>query len=195
MKGSNGLVNIGTLFSDVPAGYWSESFINAMMNTGITSGCGSENYCPDTEVSRMQMAVFLLKAMGEAPASSCTNKFGDVDETTGGNPAFCKYIEKFSTLGITAGCGNNNFCPNDPVSRMQMAVFITKALGEPMTSICGGTFNDVDETTGGNAAFCKYIEKFSTLGITAGCGTNNYCPDSSVTRAQMAVFLTKGFLQ
>jgi photosystem II stability/assembly factor-like uncharacterized protein len=182
-------------FIDVPFTFWAYRFIEQLSYAGITGGCGSDNFCPDNPVTRSQMAVFLLKAMGETPASSCTNKFGDVDETTGGNPAFCKYIEKFSTLGITAGCGNNNFCPNDPISRTQMAVFITKALNETTADTCSGSFNDVDDTTGGNAAFCKYIEKFSTLGITAGCGNGNFCPDLAVTRDQMAVFLTKGFLQ
>jgi hypothetical protein len=78
---------------------------------------------------------------------------------------------------------------------MQMAVFITKALQQAPDPVCNGTFNDVDNSTGGNSAFCRYIEKFSTLGITAGCGDGNYCPSLSVTRDQMAVFLTKGFLQ
>jgi hypothetical protein len=184
-----------TSFNDVPSGYWAWNYIEALLNNNITSGCGGGNYCPESLVTRGQMAVFLLKALGETPASSCGHLFSDVDETTNGKAVFCRYIEKFSTLGITAGCGNNNFCPNDPVSRMQMAVFITKALGETMAATCGGTFNDVDETTGGNVAFCKYIEKFATLGITSGCGNGNFCPDSPVTRAQMAVFLTKGFLQ
>jgi hypothetical protein len=182
-------------FDDVPSGYWAGDFVTQLACSSITSGCGGGNFCPDNTVTRAQMAVFLVKSMGETPASSCEHLFSDVDETTGGNPAFCKYIEKFSTLGITAGCGGSNFCPNDPVTRAQMAVFLTKALGETMASTCGGTFNDVDETTGGNPAFCKFIEKFATLGITAGCGNDNYCPDSPVTRAQMAVFLTKGFLQ
>jgi hypothetical protein len=195
-KKLDGIININVQgFGDVPEGYWAMDFVNAMSNFGITSGCGNGNFCPDEQVTRAQMAVFLLKALGETPALTCGHLFSDVDETTNGNAVFCRYIEKFSTLGITAGCGTGNFCPNDPVSRMQMAVFITKALGETMAATCGGTFNDVDETTGGNSAFCKYIEKFATLGITSGCGNGNFCPDSPVTRAQMAVFLTKGFLQ
>jgi hypothetical protein len=181
------------LFNDVPAGYWAEDFIVSLYNEGITSGCGNGNYCPGDVVSRAQMAVFLLKALGEQPADTCSGIFNDVDAQTGGNPVFCRYIEKFSTLGITAGCDVSNFCPNDPVSRMQMAVFITKALQQAPDPVCNGTFNDVDNSTGGNSAFCRYIEKFSTLGITAGCGDGNYCPSLSVTRDQMAVFLMKAF--
>jgi hypothetical protein len=203
-KGTGDCPDILTpLFSDVPADYWARFFIRALSNNNISAGCMSDDpgtpgnearFCPEAIVTRSQMAVFLLKALGQQPAAACTGLFDDVNVQTGGNEVFCRYIEKFSTLGITAGCGSNNFCPNDPVSRMQMAVFITKALGETPGVTCGGTFDDVNETTGGNAAFCKYIEKFSILGITAGCGTGIYCPLNPVSRAQMAVFLTKGFL-
>jgi hypothetical protein len=140
------------------------------------------------------MAVFLLKALGEQPAPTCTGIFDDVNNNMVGE-SFCKYVEKFSTLGITAGCGGSNFCPNDPVTRAQMAVFLTKAMGEQPATACTGTvFNDVSSILMPDA-FCMFIEKFSTLGITSGCGGGNFCPDDLVTRAQMAVFLTKGFLQ
>jgi predicted outer membrane repeat protein len=182
-------------FSDVPPGAFGRDYILTIACNGITTGCGSDNFCPEEVVSRAQMAVFVLKALGEQPSDSCTGLFNDVDETTGGSPVFCRYIEKFSALGITAGCGNGNYCPDDPVSRMQTAVFITRALGETMAATCDGTFNDVNVNTGGNSAFCRYIEKFATLGITAGCDNDNYCPSSPGTRAQMAILLTKGFLQ
>jgi hypothetical protein len=42
---------------------------------------------------------------------------------------FYQYIEALAASGITGGCGNGNFCPGDPVTRGQMAVFLSKALG------------------------------------------------------------------
>ncbi|MBK8619433.1 MAG: S-layer homology domain-containing protein [Anaerolineales bacterium] len=39
----------------------------------------------------------------------------------------------------------------------------------------------------------KWIEQLASEGVTSGCGNGNYCPDNSVTRAQMAVFLVKAF--
>jgi hypothetical protein len=40
-----------------------------------------------------------------------------------------QYVEALAASGITGGCGNNNFCPDSPVTRRQMAIFIAKALG------------------------------------------------------------------
>ena len=45
-----------------------------------------------------------------------------------GHPFF-QYVEALNASGITAGCGNNNFCPDQPLTRGQMAVFLSKALG------------------------------------------------------------------
>ena len=45
------------------------------------------------------------------------------------NPFF-QYIEALKASGITGGCGDgSNFCPDQPVLRKQMAVFLAKALG------------------------------------------------------------------
>jgi endo-1,4-beta-xylanase len=65
-----------------------------------------------------------------------------------------------------------------------MAVFIESALGHASTD-CAGRFTDVP--TG--HSFCAFIEHLEADGITTGCAAGQYCPDSPVTRAQMAVFL------
>jgi hypothetical protein len=49
------------------------------------------------------------------------------------------------------------------------------------------TFNDVPT----NHPFFRYVEALYASGITAGCGSNNFCPDAPVTRGQMSVFLAK----
>jgi hypothetical protein len=93
-------------------------------------------------------------------------------------------------LGITGGCGGGKYCPAAPVTRAMMAVFIETALGVSPPASAGGVFNDVDEGTFG----CDFIEDLAARGITGGCGGGNYCPNSPMTRAEMAVFLGKAFL-
>lgn len=51
--------------------------------------------------------------------------FADVPTTS---PQF-KFVEALYAAGITAGCGSGNFCPNQPLTRGQMAVFLSTALG------------------------------------------------------------------
>jgi len=100
-------------------------------------------------------------------------------------------IELISAARITAGCGDGNFCPSDPITRAQMAVFIEKSLGVTAAPVCTGTvFGDINASSP-TPAFCGYIERFAADGITAGCGGGNFCPSDNVTRAQMAVFIER----
>ncbi len=99
-------------------------------------------------------------------------------------------VEKIFRQGITTGCGDGtNYCVDSVVTRAQMAVFLLKA-EHGSTYVppgCTGLFGDVPCP----GPYANWIERLSTEGITAGCGGGNYCPDASVSRAQMAVFLLK----
>jgi subtilisin family serine protease len=105
---------------------------------------------------------------------------------------FYDEIGKLSARGITVGCGGGNYCPNDPVTRQEMAAFIMRSKGEfnpPMP--LSQRFTDVPA---GNT-FYNFIDRLAVLGITQGCNppTNTmYCPGSAVTREQMAAFLIRG---
>jgi hypothetical protein len=141
------------------------------------------------------MAVFLLKAEHGASYTPppCTGLFTDVECAP--TPAFAvDWIEELFNEGITGGCGVGLYCANNPVTRAQMAVFLLK--GEHGTSYvpppCTGIFTD-SECAPTPAFAVDWIEQLFNEGVTGGCGTGIYCPDVSVTRAQMAVFLTKSF--
>ena len=98
-------------------------------------------------------------------------------------------ILTIATAGITAGCGGADYCPSALVSRAQMAVFLLKSEhgSAYVPPACIGLFADVPCPS----TYANWIEQLSIEGVTAGCGGDDYCPDASVTRAQMAVFLLK----
>lgn len=177
-------------FSDVPTDHWAYSFIETIASNNITAGCGGGIYCPNQPVTRAQIAVFLERGMhggSFSPPGPTGNVFLDV----GANDFAASFIEQFFLDGITAGCGNNNYCPHATVTRDQMAVFLLRAkygsgFSPPSAT---GIFNDVP--VGHWAA--GWIEQLAAEGITAGCGGGNYCPDNAITRAQMAVFVVRTF--
>jgi len=51
-------------FADVPTDHWAFQFVEALVDAGITAGCGGGNYCPDDPITRGQMAVYLAAALG-----------------------------------------------------------------------------------------------------------------------------------
>ncbi len=180
------------VFSDVPSMYWAWSFIERLYNAGITGGCSTSPlmYCPETSVTRAQMAIFLLRGEhGSAynPPDATGTIFGDVPLGHWAGP----WIEQLAAEGITGGCGNGNYCPDLPVTRDQMAVFLLRAEHgasyAPPTPT--GVFTDVPTDHWAAA----WIEQLAAEGITGGCGSGIYCPATIVNRAQMAVFLVRAF--
>jgi uncharacterized repeat protein (TIGR03803 family) len=112
------------VFGDVSCPSMFADWIEQLAAEGITAGCGSGNYCPTNPVTRAQMAAFLLKAEhGSAYAPSpCTGVFADVSCPS----LFADWIEQLAAEGITGGCGGGNYCPDNPNTRAQMAVFLVK---------------------------------------------------------------------
>jgi hypothetical protein len=180
-------------FLDVPQSDIFHAYVEKIFRNGITAGCTGGNYCRDASVTRAQMAVFLLKSKYGAAhvPPPCANTFGDVACPS----LFADWIEELYTLGVTGGCQASPllYCPGNPVTRAQMAVFLLKAsLGSSYApgNCTGLVFTDVPCTGG---AFDPWIEDLAGRGITGGCGGGAYCPGTANTRGQMAVFLVKTF--
>src|SRR5262249_58575509 len=112
---------------------------------GITSGCGGRNYCPDAAVTRAQMAVFLLKTK-HGPSylpPACTGVFTDVP-CPGGFAV--DWIEELYAESITAGCGNEKFCPNSPKTPGRMGGVLPKTLRTPQRGVSGIQGGESDKT-------------------------------------------------
>ncbi len=176
-------------FADAPSN-WATLYVNGIYAAGITTGCGANLYCPSQNVTREQMAAFVVRAKEGEPSNTCGSApFADVPTTN----SFCTYIQRMSALGITTGCGNGNYCPSQNVDRQQMAAFIIRAAeGNPVAGYCGSTSPFIDVPT--SNGFCGHIKRMKELNITTGCGATTYCPTQAVTREQMAAFLARAFL-
>lgn len=173
-------------FTDVPPGYPTYHYIESLIDAGVTAGCGNGSFCPKTVVTRAQMAVIVGRALyGDTEPSASTGVFADV--STGQASA---HIERMVADGIVAGCGNGNFCPDNAVTRGEIAraLLRVKHLASYIPPDPDGlTFDDV--AIDDQAA--AWIEQLANEGITRGCDANNYCPAQAVTREQLAVLLSR----
>jgi hypothetical protein len=154
-----------------------------LAKVGITKGCNpptNDRFCPRDLVTRGQMAAFFVRAL------DLTDRLNDPFVDDDGN-TFEGDIEKLAAADITRGCNpptNNRFCPDDFVTRGQMAAFFVRALD--LTDRLNDPFVDDDGNT-----FEGDIEKLAAADITRGCNppTNDrFCPRDFVTRGQMAAF-------
>ncbi|MCP3997784.1 MAG: hypothetical protein GY722_22385 [bacterium] len=145
----------------------------------ITAGCGPLQFCPADNVTRGQMAAFLTRALDLAPAER--DYFTD-DETS----IFEDAINRLAQAGITRGCSAATFCPDDPVTRGEVAAFLVRALG--LTDAGTGDLFDDDD----HSIFEASIDRLATAGITKGCNppdNTRFCPEDNVTRGQISAFL------
>lgn len=93
-------------------------------------------------------------------------------------------IALLAAAGITAGCSSDRYCPYGYVSRAQMASFLQRALGLSGSSI---DFFWDDTFSGHESA----INAIAVASISTGCGDGRYCPESTVSRGEIAAFLNR----
>lgn len=120
-----------------------------------------------------------------ADATVYAPAFADV----GDDHMFAPSIRALFEAGITRGCTGTatRYCPDDTVTRGEMAAFLTRAVDLPAGE-------SVDFTDDDGNIFEDAIERLAASGITRGCNppaNDRFCPDDTVTRGQMAAFLTR----
>jgi hypothetical protein len=101
---------------------------------------------------------------------------------------FHGFVTTLARNQVTGGCGGGNYCPDAPVTRAQMAVFLLVAregAGYTPPACVTPVFADVPC---GNP-FAAWVNELAARGVTGGCGGGNYCPGAPVSRDSMAVFL------
>ena len=167
-----------------------EGNIEAIAARGVTLGCSPTYpglFCPGRVVTRAQMMAFLARALGaEGDAAATTSRFGDVPASAWYSP----YLERLADLGVVEPYEDDTFRPSEPLTRRDMAVFLTRAFSHisPVAEPAGA-FEDVPADAAGAAE----VEAILAAGVTRGCSAEpmRYCPEESVTRAQMASFLIR----
>jgi hypothetical protein len=166
-----------------------EPNIEAIAAAGITNGCNppdNDRFCPDRDVSRAEMAAFLIRAMGlDDFLLSYQGTFSDVPQ----GPWYTPYVETLAAQGVTIGYVDGTYRPDNTVSRAEMAVFLVRAFPSGTTPPAQGIFVDVPASDW----YAAEAEQIYADGITLGCSINplNYCPLDPVERDEMASFLAR----
>ena len=165
-----------------------EDDIEWLAARGITRGCNpprNDRFCPDDHVTRGQMAAFLVRALRYTD-SGRGDYFVDDDGSI-----FEGDIDRLRAADVTRGCNppqNNRFCPDDYVTRGQMAAFLVRAFGFTNPQRIDYFVDD------NHSIFQSDINRLRAADVTRGCNppqNNRFCPDDFVTRGQMAAFLRR----
>ena len=173
-------------FGDVAGdAYYSEP-VAALTAMGVFEGTECDGgFCPREPIDRKTMAVWTVRVVtGQDPPAVSLTRFDDVDAGS----FYAPFVERMAQLRITLGCGDGTgFCPDNAVTRAQMAAFLSRAFSLPDGPDPG--FADV----AADAWYAAEVAALAASGITRGCGDGTvFCPGQDTTRAQMATFLHRG---
>jgi hypothetical protein len=159
-----------------------EGQIEAIAAAGFTSGCQALLFCPHAPVTRAEMVTFLGRALGVVPENT-PSEFRDLDPDS----FYAGFVNELADRGVVAGELDGTFRPHRSVTRGEMAAFLDRALGLPPSTAT--PFLDVDSADWYGA----HVAAIEAAGITTGCSPDRYCPSATVTREEMAIFLSRAF--
>ncbi len=181
------------------------------IGAGATADCGSNCLSlfvtdPASRPTTHWDATFVETPATSDPPKVWTLHLGDSFTDVPRSQLFYRRIETLVHTAITAGCGVGKYCPNDPVNRAQMAIFIAKGIAgggpnvpvsgsfnaQPYNCVNGGSslFTDVTPTD----IFCKHVHYMAVQNVTLGCGGGQYCPAGNISRSDMAIFVAKAIV-
>lgn len=179
---------VGARFADLPDDAPASAAAALTVDRGLLSACASEPaemFCPSCKLTRGDALTMIVRAAGldlESPPAAPT--FGDVPA---GAPGFAE-IEAAAAAGITAGCGDGNFCPGDPVTRAELAAFLARARGWSAPDD-PPPFSDIPA----DHALAPEIAAWAARCVDDGCGDGNFCPGRTIPRADGAALAVRAF--
>ena len=166
-------------FSDtVDTGH--EDAVASLVERGIAQGCDDDRFCSRDDLTRGQAASFLVRALELEPVEG--ERFSDTADSVHGTA-----IETLAEAELVSGCDEGRFCPNDDITREQLATMLYRGLDIPDATEDVTYFDDI------GGVHEPAVRALAENGITNGCTERltSFCASSTVQRAHAAMFLAR----
>lgn len=186
-----------TGFRDV-VGHFAEQGINCLVYYGITVGKTPDLFAPNQPITRWQTALFLVRAAG--PAGIAVPEPSDQGFADIGHHAshIQDAINQLAAMRITTGTSPVTFHPDARMDRRQMALFLYRFLQLAPTGPGGADASVVipdddvfEDLEGQPDRVVTAVGVMYEMGVTAGVNASTFSPETLLTRAQMALFVTR----
>jgi len=173
-----------------------EVAVERLVAEGLVQGCTEDRFCSTDDLTRGQMASILSRALGLGDTDAGEDGNDDVtiaavDAEVGRSfvdiqdSVHAGAVELLASEGLVNGCEEGRFCPNDTLTRGQLASMLVAAFDLEPASGEESYFIDGSEAHGAS------IETLGANGISSGCGPVTFCTNDSVLRSHGALFLTR----
>ena len=172
-----------TGFSDVAADAWYADAVTYVRDNGLMSGTSDKTFTPGGTMTRGMLVTTLYRMAG---SPSLENEdlgypFADVP----GDAWYADGVYWARLAGVVGGYSEDQFGPDDPVTREQIAAILWRYAGSPAAE-SGTDFADEGSIS---AYAAQAVDWARANGIVNGVEDNRFLPQSSATRAQVATIL------
>jgi hypothetical protein len=175
-----------SLFSDLPEGAWYTTWCQAAAELGLMNGVGEGKFDPGGTTSRAMLVQILYNRQGR-PAVEGTVPFLDLDAGGWYLPA----VRWAYLTGVTKGTSATTFCPNRPVTREQVAVFLYADAGSPAVTGDLSAFADGEQVSAWAQNALLWATQQGILQGTTGGGQHLLNPKATATRGEAAAMLVR----
>ncbi|MEX2550932.1 MAG: NlpC/P60 family protein [Nitriliruptoraceae bacterium] len=171
-----------------------EVAVERLVAEGLIQGCSEDRFCSTDDLTRGQMASILSRALGLREADAVEDDdvtIAAADDAVGASfvdiedSVHAEAVELLATEGLVKGCEEGRFCPNDSLTRGQLATLLGAAFDLEPASGEETFFID------GAGVHAANIETLGANGISNGCGPVTFCSHDTVQRSHAALFLTR----
>ncbi len=168
--------------------HWALNSIQFVYDRGIMTGTSAEQFSPDARMSRGMLITALGRLAGINALNFTSGSFNDVDMSSYYGP----YAEWSLRSNITRGTGNNNFSPDSPVTREELAVILVNFVSAMRYYLPSG---EEAQSFADNSTISPWameaIEIMRNANIMQGDQDNNFNPKAPATRAEIAAVLQR----
>lgn len=169
------------------AGHWSAPYVARLIGLEAIRGYPDRTFRPDTPVTRGQFAVLLAKALGSRPSSETTTFADDAQFPEWARASIATLTEQGIVSGVQTN-GKLSFQFNRTISRAEMAVVLSRALGEAASDAKPVAFADAALIP---AWAAPSVDKAAAAGIVQGPEAGSFLPSKDVSRAEAATAIYK----
>jgi hypothetical protein len=164
-------------FSDVPGDHWAFTDIQTLRERNVTEGLGNNIFGLGRTLTRAEFVTFMAKLFS-----------WDLESAAEEAGWYAPYVDAAAKQGAVTAGESQNFRPNDPITREEMAIVLIRSMGydalaQQLNSL-PPPFADVSENTG-------YIIMAKDIGVIAGMSADTFAPAATATREQAAAMLTR----
>ncbi|WP_312044043.1 FN3 associated domain-containing protein [Anaerotignum sp.] len=174
------------LFDDI-SGHWAKEYIIKAVGMGLFHGMSDISFEPNVKMTRGMFVTVLGKIEGITSKTYRGDKFSDVKD----GDYYSSYVLWASDMGIAKGINDNNFAPNAPITREQVAAMLAKY----------AQLKGIDLQSSGNHEFVDAaavsdwakdgVEMLAKAGVLSGRENRTFSPKDAASRAEVAVMLVR----